>query len=34
MEKILGTRLKKAREDINLSQGAFAKALGLSSEYI
>ncbi len=34
MEKILGTRLKRAREDINLSQGAFAKALGLSSEYI
>ncbi len=34
MEKILGTRLKRAREEINLSQGAFAKALGLSSEYI
>jgi len=34
MDKLLGTRLKKAREDVNLSQGAFAKALGLSSEYI
>jgi len=34
MEKLLGTRLKRAREEISLSQGAFAKALGLSSEYI
>jgi len=34
MDKLLGTRLKKAREEIGLSQGAFAKALGLSSEYI
>jgi transcriptional regulator with XRE-family HTH domain len=34
MEKILGTRLKRAREELSLSQGAFAKALGLSSEYI
>jgi transcriptional regulator with XRE-family HTH domain len=34
MEKLLGTRLRRAREEINLSQGAFAKALGLSSEYI
>jgi transcriptional regulator with XRE-family HTH domain len=34
MDKSLGTRLKRAREDVNLSQGAFAKALGLSSEYI
>lgn len=34
MEKIIGMKLKKAREEINLSQGAFAKALGLSSEYI
>jgi transcriptional regulator with XRE-family HTH domain len=34
MDKLLGTRLKRAREEINLSQGAFAKALGLSSEYI
>jgi len=34
MNKILGAKLKKAREEINLSQGAFAKAIGLSSEYI
>jgi transcriptional regulator with XRE-family HTH domain len=34
MDKILGTRLKRAREEIAMSQGAFAKALGLSSEYI
>jgi transcriptional regulator with XRE-family HTH domain len=34
MDKLLGTRLKKAREEVNLSQGAFAKSLGLSSEYI
>jgi transcriptional regulator with XRE-family HTH domain len=34
MDKLLGSRLKKAREEVNLSQGAFAKALGLSSEYI
>ncbi|MGA2363022.1 MAG: XRE family transcriptional regulator [Candidatus Aminicenantales bacterium] len=34
MDKILGTRLKRAREEVNLSQGAFAKAVGLSSEYI
>jgi Zn-dependent peptidase ImmA (M78 family)/DNA-binding XRE family transcriptional regulator len=34
MDKLLGTRLKKAREEVSLSQGAFAKALGLSSEYI
>jgi transcriptional regulator with XRE-family HTH domain len=34
MDKILGTRLKRAREEVNLSQGAFAKALRLSSEYI
>jgi transcriptional regulator with XRE-family HTH domain len=34
MDKLLGTRLKRAREEVNLSQGAFAKALGLSSEYI
>ncbi len=32
--RILGTRLKRSREAIDLSQGAFAKALGLSSEYI
>jgi transcriptional regulator with XRE-family HTH domain len=34
MNILLGTRLKRAREEIALSQGAFAKALGLSSEYI
>ena len=34
MDKLLGTRLKRAREEVGLSQGAFAKALGLSSEYI
>ncbi len=34
MDKSLGVRLKRAREEVNLSQGAFAKALGLSSEYI
>jgi transcriptional regulator with XRE-family HTH domain len=34
MDKLLGTRLKRAREEISLSQGAFAKSLGLSSEYI
>ena len=32
--KILGSRLRKAREDLGLNQGAFAKLLGLSSEYI
>src|SRR4030043_1231674 len=34
MDKLVGTRLKRAREEVNLSQGAFAKSLGLSSEYI
>ena len=34
MNMLLGTRLKRAREEVSLSQGAFAKALGLSSEYI
>jgi transcriptional regulator with XRE-family HTH domain len=34
MEKSLGARLKRSREAVNLSQGALAKALGLSSEYI
>jgi Zn-dependent peptidase ImmA (M78 family)/DNA-binding XRE family transcriptional regulator len=34
MDKLLGIRLKKAREEVNLSQGAFSKSLGLSSEYI
>jgi len=34
MKTFLGSRLKKAREEANLSQGAFARAVGLSSEYI
>lgn len=34
MDRTLGTRLRRSREATNLSQGAFAKALGLSSEYI
>jgi transcriptional regulator with XRE-family HTH domain len=34
MDKLLGIRLKRAREEVGLSQGAFAKSLGLSSEYI
>lgn len=34
MNMLLGTRLKRAREEVSLSQGSFAKALGLSSEYI
>jgi len=32
--KILGARLRRAREDLGLNQGAFARLLGLSSEYI
>ncbi|MHB8094321.1 MAG: helix-turn-helix domain-containing protein [Candidatus Aminicenantales bacterium] len=34
MQQLIGSRLKKAREETGLSQGAFAKSLGLSSEYI
>jgi len=34
MQQIIGSRLRKAREETGLSQGAFAKALDLSSEYI
>ncbi len=34
MDSFLGTRLKRAREEAGLSQGAFARAVGLSSEYI
>jgi len=34
MQQLIGSRLKKAREDTGLLQGAFAKAVGLSSEYI
>ena len=34
MEKIIGTRLRKARQETGLSQGAFARSVGLSSEFI
>jgi len=34
MQKIIGLKLKKAREETGLNQGAFAKALGLSSQFI
>jgi len=34
MKLIMGTKLKKAREDIGLTQEALAEAVGLSSEYI
>jgi len=34
MKLIVGTKLKKAREDIGLTQEALAEAVGLSSEYI
>lgn len=34
MQQLIGSRLKKAREETGLLQGAFAKAVGLSSEYI
>ena len=34
MRQLIGSRLKKAREETGLLQGAFAKAVGLSSEYI
>ena len=34
MQQLIGSRLRKAREETGLSQGAFAKALELSSEYI
>jgi len=34
MELILGTKLKKARENAGLTQDALAKAVGLSSEFI
>jgi Zn-dependent peptidase ImmA (M78 family) len=34
MQQLIGSRLRKAREETGLSQGAFAKALHLSSEYI
>jgi transcriptional regulator with XRE-family HTH domain len=34
MKNVLGTRIKNARETTGLSQGAFARGAGLSSEYI
>jgi len=34
MDRFIGNSLRKARESIGLSQGAFARAVGLSSEYI
>ena len=34
MQQLIGSRLKKAREETGLLQSAFAKAVGLSSEYI
>jgi len=34
MDKFIGSKLRKAREAIGLSQGGFARALDLSSEYI
>ena len=34
MDRFIGSKLRKAREAIGLSQGAFARAIGLSSEYI
>jgi Zn-dependent peptidase ImmA (M78 family) len=34
MDRFFGNSLRKARESIGLSQGAFARAVGLSSEYI
>jgi Zn-dependent peptidase ImmA (M78 family) len=34
MNRFIGNSLRKARESVGLSQGAFARAVGLSSEYI
>lgn len=34
MNSFLGSKLKRAREEAGLSQGAFARSVGLSSEYI
>jgi transcriptional regulator with XRE-family HTH domain len=34
MDKFIGTKLRKARESIGLSQTTFARAVGLSPEYI
>ena len=34
MQGVLGVRIRKAREELRLSQAAFARAIGLSSEFI
>ena len=34
MQGVLGSKLRKARIDLGLSQAAFARALGFSSEFI
>jgi Zn-dependent peptidase ImmA (M78 family) len=34
MQGVLGVRIKKARTELGLSQAAFARAIGLSSEFI
>jgi len=34
MQGVLGSKLKKARTELGLSQVAFARALGFSSEFI
>jgi transcriptional regulator with XRE-family HTH domain len=34
MQGVLGSKLKKARTELGLSQAAFARALGFSSEFI
>ncbi len=34
MRTLIGSRLRKAREETGMNQGAFARAIGLSSEYI
>jgi Zn-dependent peptidase ImmA (M78 family)/DNA-binding XRE family transcriptional regulator len=34
MRTLIGSRLRKAREETGMNQGAFARAVGLSSEYI
>ena len=34
MRTLIGSRLRKAREETGMNQGAFARSVGLSSEYI
>jgi transcriptional regulator with XRE-family HTH domain len=34
MQGVVGSRLRKARTDLGLSQAAFARALGFSFEFI